>query len=181
MPLIGEFHTKYWENSDTSTTPIVIAPRVRQYPAWQSAVTIGSLFGGIAPFVEHYGAIVRAWASRVWDRVSWWWRVQPRVMALKDEDRLVLVKALDAFDHPAYPLARSSVRKTAVKLGFNRPIAWKDLAGELKTSAGLAENTYRHLEACRLTRANLINSTLTNPECNLLVELAYVGFTVKGK
>lgn len=170
MPLIGEFHTKYWENSDTSTTPIITAPRVRQYPAWHGSVTIGSLFGGTAPFFE-----------RLWDRLKWWWRVQPRVMALNIEDRLVLVKTLDALDHPAYPLARMAVRKTATTLGFNRPEAWTQLSRELKASAGQSENAYRHLEACRLTRANLLSSTLTNPECNLLVELAYHGFAVKGK
>lgn len=170
MPVVGEFHTKYWENSDTAVTPVGVAPLVRQYPAWQRNVVIGSLFGGLAPFFEH-----------AWDRLRWWFKAQPRVAQLDPEARLVLLKTLDALEHPAYPLARAAVRKTATTLGFNRPEAWKDLSRELKASAGHAENAFRHLEACRLTRANLINSTVTNPECNLIVELAYVGFATKGK
>lgn len=169
MPLQGWAHKFYWENSDTAVTPIVLS-RTKQYPAWQGSVTIGTMFGGLVPFFE-----------RLWDYCRWWSRTHPRIMRLDPEARRVLVKTLNALEHPAYPTAQLSVRKTATKLGFNLPMAWKDLSGELKQSPGLAENTYRHLEACRLTRANLLNSTLTNPECNLLVELAYHGFAYKGK
>lgn len=170
MPLIGEFHTFYWENSDTTVVVVAKASGIGFYPAWQTSVTLGSLFGGAAPFVE-----------RFMDRLRWWGRSQPRVMRLDPEARLVLMKTLDALEHPAYPLARASVRKTAVTLGFNRPEAWKELSRELKGSAGHAENAFRHLEACRLTRANLLNSTVTNPECHLIVELAYQGFAARGK
>lgn len=170
MPLVGEFHTKYWENSDTATTPVVVNRFVGFYPAWQGGVVLGSLFGGTVPFFE-----------RCWDRLSWWWKAQPRVMRLDPEARLVLLKTLDAIEHPAYPIARSAVRKTATTLGFNRPEAWKELSRELKGSAGHAENAFRHLEACRLVRANLLNSTVTNPECHLIVELAYQGFGARGK
>lgn len=170
MPLQGWAHKFYWENSDTVVTPIAVAPLVRQYPAWQASVTIGTMFGGLVPFFE-----------RLWDSLCWWSRTHPRIMRLGREDRAVLLTALNALEHPAYPLAQAAVRKTATTLGFNRPEAWTQLSRELKASAGQSENAYRHLEACRLTRANLLNSTLTNPECNLLVELAYHGYAARVK
>lgn len=167
MPLIATFHTAYWEHSDTVT--VAVGRMIGHYPAWQTAaVTLGTLFGGVLPFWE-----------RFWDRVAWWWKAQPRCARLDREQRQVLLKTLDALEHPAYPLARLSVRKTATTLGFNRPEAWKELSRELKGSACHAENAFRHLEACRLVRANLVSSTLTNPECNLLVELAYQGFAAR--
>ena len=42
----------------------------------------------------------------------------------------------------------------------------------MKSSPGRAENVFRHLNACQITRETA-GSTLTNPDCNLLVELAY--------
>lgn len=173
MPLVGEHHVRYWEFSSTSTTPLA-EQRIGHYPAWQSGVVMGSAFGVVVS-----GLVL--WCERLWDRVRWWWRAQPRVMRLDAEARLVLLRTLDALEHPAYPIARQSVRRTATTLGFNRPEAWKELSRELKGSAGHAENAFRHLEACRLVRANLINSTVTNPECHLIVELAYHGFAARGR
>lgn len=164
MPLQSWAHRFYWENSDTGT--VMVSRMIGHYPAWQTAaVTLGTLFGGVLPFWE-----------RFWDRVRWFLKAQPRCARLDREQRQVLLKTLDALEHPAYPLARLSVKKTATTLGFNRPEAWKELSRELKGSACHAENAFRHLEACRLVRANLINSTVTNPECHLIVELAYQGF-----
>lgn len=172
MPVVGEFHTKYWAGSDT-TAPAGRPVGQPGYPMWQSggnSIVLGSLFGGLAP-----------WWERFWDRVCWWWRVQPRVMALRPDERAVLVRVLDGLDHPAYPVAGLAVRKTATTLGFNRAEAWIDLGRALKRSPGEAENTYRHLEACRLMRANLLSSTVTNPQGHLIVELAYQGFAAKGR
>lgn len=167
MPLQGWAHTFYWENSDTAV--IGVKRMIGHYPAWQTAaVTLGIGLGGMLPIWE-----------RFWDRVRWCWRAQPRCARLDAEQRRVLLKTLDALEHPAYRIARSSVRKTATTLGFNRPEAWKELSRELKGSACHAENAFRHLEACRLVRANLIDSTVTNPECHLIVELAYQGFSAR--
>jgi hypothetical protein len=170
MPLVGEFHTKYWENSDTSVTPVAPARTPWQYPAWQSGIVLGSILGGAAPFFE-----------RFWDRLKWWFRAQPRVMALDPEARLVLLKTLDALEHEAYPLAQKAVRKTATTIAFNRPESWTELGRTMKRSAGASENIYRHMEACRLLQSNLLTSTLTNPQKNLMVELAYHGFAARGK
>lgn len=114
--------------------------------------------------------------ERTVDWCRWFWRLFRRSVRYDAEQRAVIVKTLDAIDHPAFPIAQKAVRKTATTLGFNRPEAWKELSRELKGSAGHAENAFRHLEACRLTRANLMDSTVTNPECHLIVELAYQGF-----
>lgn len=168
MPVIGEFHTTYWENSDTNVAPVRLTRG--GYPVWQSGVVIGTAFGGLALF---------------WDRASdWWrwcWRLVSRSYRFNPEQRAVVLKTLAALEHPAYEVARGAVRKTARTVGFNRPEAWKDLSRELKASAGGAENAFRHLEACRLVRANLLNSTVTNPECHLITELAYQGFAWRGK
>lgn len=169
MPVVGEFHTHYWENSSTAVTPVVLST-VKQYPAWQSSFVVGSIFGGLVP-----------WFERAWNWLRWLGRSHPRIMRLDPEARLVLLTTLTALEHPAMPLARASVRKTAVTLGFNRPEAWRDLSHTLKRSPGDAENTFRHLESCRLVRANLLNSTVTNPECHLIVELAYQGFAARGR
>lgn len=81
--------------------------------------------------------------------------------------------------HPAFPFALEAVKQTATTLGFNRPEAWQGLSRHMKASPGRAENTFRHMHACQLTRETA-GSTLTNPDCNLLVELAYHAFARKG-
>ena len=165
MPLAGEHHTFYWENTDTVTTPVIVS-RGGGYPAWQSTVVVvGSGFGGAVEYVE-----------RFWDAVRWLWRLFRRSLGFDAQRRAVVLRVLSALEHPAYPIAQRAVKQTATTLGFNRPEAWKELSRELKTSPGRAENAFRHLEAMRLVRANLLSSTVTNPECNLIVELAYHGF-----
>lgn len=161
-------HTFYWENSSTSATPVVTAS-YSGYPPWQTAgVTLGIGLGGAVGYFE-----------RVWNWLAWAWMVIRQSVGFDPERRAIVRQTLRALQHPAYPIARSAVRKTATTLGFNRPEAWKELSRELKGSAGHAENAFRHLEACRLVRANLLNSTISNPECHLLVELAYHGFTAQ--
>jgi hypothetical protein len=87
-------------------------------------------------------------------------------------DSDVLTRATALLQHPAYPAALEAVQQTATTLGFNRPEAWQGLSRVMKASPGRAENIFRHMRACELTR-ELSPSTLTNPDCNLLVELAY--------
>ena len=162
------FHRLYWENSDTVVTPVVV-PR-GGYPTWQSSVVFGSGFGACV-----------IWWDAVSDWIRWSWTIIIRSYRYDRERRIAVVKALDILEHPAYPLARAAVRKTATTIGFNRPEAWRDLSRDLRENRCHAENAYRHLEACRLVRANLLTSTLTNPECQVLVELAYQAFAVLHK
>jgi hypothetical protein len=158
-------HGVYFNVSSTAAPPE--APyRSGGYPTWQaSGFAAGSGLGGAVVLWE-----------RAADWCRWFWTVFRRTWGYDPERRRAVLKALNALDHPAYPLAKQAVRKTATTLGFNRPEAWKDLSRELKSSAGHAENAYRHLEACRLVRANLISSTVSNPQCHLIVELAYHGW-----
>lgn len=172
MPVIGEFHTAYWANSDTSVPPPRPAGQPG-YPMWQSGpntIVLGVGFGGLTPFFE-----------RAWDRLAWAWQTALRVIRLGPAARPALVRVLEALEHPAYPLAGKTVRKTATTIGFNRAEAWLELGRALKRSPGDAENTFRHLESCRLLHLNLVGSTLSNPQCHLIVELAYQDFSARGK
>lgn len=168
MPVGGEFHTFYWENSDTVVPPVRISKG--GYPAWQSAVVLGSGLGGAALYWEAFC-----------DWIGWACRLIRRSHRYDLERRAIVLKALDALEHPSFPTAQKAVRKTAVTLGFNRAESWKDLSREIKSDPGRAENAFRHLEAMRLLRVNNVESTLSNPHQNLIVELAYQGFTVTRK
>jgi len=111
------------------------------------------------------------------------WLAHPtlkRKPAMPVEAPMLLTKAAALLNHPAYPIAQSAVRKTAKTLGFNRPEAWQGLSRQMKASVGHAENVYRHMQACQWTKAEA-PSTLTNPDCNLLVELAYHEFGLRGE
>jgi hypothetical protein len=111
------------------------------------------------------------------------WLARPTLRRVKKapvDTPLLLVKAGSLLNHPAYPMAQAAVRRTARTLGFNRPEAWQGLSRQMKQSQGTAENLYRHLQACQWTR-EVAPSTLTNPDCNLLVELAYHEFALRGE
>lgn len=99
------------------------------------------------------------------------------------ELELILERALHTVQHPVYPLAARAVRQTATTLGFNKPQAWIQLGHALKDHPDWAENTWRHLHACELTDqwARQAGSTLTNPDRHLLVQIAYSGFSARGK
>src|SRR5690349_14232576 len=114
------------------------------------------------------------------DAGRWWWTLLVRVSRLDVEQRLILVKTLDALESPAFPHAKTSVRETARILGFRNPLMWKGLSQHMKADVDHAENVYRHMEACARTRAKH-GQPLTNPEVNLLTELAYVGFGILRK
>ena len=168
MPTVGVFHTQYWAVSDT-TAPPVLAASLGGYPRWQASVIASSLLG-----------VIGAWWDVWWARIRWWLGFAPRIHRLDSERRAVLVGVLETLESPHYRAAQRAVRRTATTLGFSRPEAWKDLSRALKDSPGRAENTFRHLEACKLLRETA-GSTLTNPQQHLLVELAYQGFAWKGQ
>ena len=168
MPTLGGFHTFYWETFSTVVTPPPGQGR-GGYPLWQASVIAPSGLG-----------MLGAWWDTQYARLQWFWRFLKRMHRLDTERRSVLLRVLETLESPAYGTARSAVRTTATTLGFNRPEAWKGLSRHLKDSAGRAENTFRHLEACRLLREQA-NSTLTNPQQHLTVELAYQGFAIKGR
>lgn len=167
MPTVGTFHTFYWEFSDTNVAPVAISRG--GYPGWQASVIAPSLLG-----------ILGAWIDTWMVRLKWWIRFAPRVHRLTTERRDVLVHVLTALESPAYGAARKAVRETAVTLGFNRPEAWVPYSRALKASPGRAENLFRHVRACELTR-DYTSSTLANPTVHLVTELAYHGFALHPK
>lgn len=170
MPVVGEFHGFYWADQSTVVPPALSAGG-GGYPLWQvNAVTVHSL--PLGP--------LSAWWDGLWLKVVWirtWYR---RLRALDVERTAVLERTLTALESPAYVHAQKAVRQTAQTLGFSRPEAWKDLSREVKADPGRTENMYRHQKAMHLFR-DLDPSTHTNPEQNLIVELAYQGFSVMGK
>jgi hypothetical protein len=109
---------------------------------------------------------------------------QARTLARLDPvQQGVIAKAIDALEHPGYHLAEVAVQQTATSPGFQRPEAWRSLSHLLKADQGRAENMYRHVKACEITRqlVRAEGSTLTNPQTNLMVELAYQAYTITGR
>lgn len=170
MPVQSWGHSHYWAGPTSSqvgppNVPIYITSG---YPSWQGGVVLASGFGGV-------GARLAVW----WVQWRWLWRFGRRVQALAAPDRVVVERVIGAMETPVWPLAQASVARTAHTLGFNRPEAWIALHRMLKHDHVENENRFRHLEACRLLRGNLVTSTLSNPECHLMVELAYHRYTVR--
>lgn len=170
MPVVGSFHTHYWE---VSSTQAAAAPSVGGYPTWQRApmsLVLGSMFGGVLPFLERIGTTL-----------VWAWRLGRIICRWSPPKRRALEQAVRLLDSPLYPHALRAVRMTAVLPGFNDPQAWGKVAAKLKASRGLAENTWRHLEASeqfdRMIRAE--GSTATNCERACFVELAYQSFALQ--
>lgn len=203
----GWAHGFYWVTLSTVVPPPVVS-KGGGYPVWQaSSVGVGSLFGGLQGYWERLLAWAKVWKrlrhwspERVTAALDRWEKPpamvvpqpaivvpQPTIIKVKTEPEpepaplpAALAQAERMLNHPAYPFAVEAVKKTATTLGFNRPEAWQGLSRHMKASPGRAENVFRHMEACRITRETC-GSTLTNPECNLLVELAYHDWVVSRK
>lgn len=165
MPLIGEFHGFYWDISDTNVRPVVISRG--GYPGWQASVVAPSLFGGL-----------HAWGADLVAKARYVWRLWRRVRTLPTDRATVLEQTLTLLESPTFPIAKQAVRETALTLGFNRPEAWKPYSHALKAEPGRAENVFRHIRACELTRTRA-GSTMTNPTANLLTELAYHAYAAE--
>jgi hypothetical protein len=189
-------HTQYFATTST-VVPAPLAASDGGYPRWQASnIAVGSLFGGLQTLWERIVWWVGLWKRRteieqaleryknppkpgvIYKPVERIVQAKPQIIRETVVERVptplsgVLERVEALRQHPAYPCALEAVQKTATTLGFNRPEAWQGLSRHMKSSAGRAENVFRHLEACRLTR-EASPSTLTNPDCNLLVELAY--------
>ena len=203
MPLVGEYHRQFWRaRANPVAAPV---PGKGGYPAWQASVC--SMMAILPPF----DALQPLWITWCWlwrvvrslwrcpvelrDDVDQWigwvlyterdrrnrtaeWDV--RLASCTTPQLTVLTKAVETVSSPDFHVALEAVRQTATTLGFNHPAAWKPYSHMLKESPGRAENVFRHERACTLTRA-AVTRTLTNPEVNFLVELAYHGWTVSPK
>lgn len=176
MPIGAWAHVQFWSGSADVPPPIPSRPG---YPGWQSGVIAGSLLGGLQGVYDR-----AAWLCR-WARL--WWRCTPKQRAflerhgealtrLDGEQVLVVGRVLATLTSDPFVTARSSVRATATTLGFHEPRAWVQLSHALKARSDWAENSWRHLDAMR--QLDAVYPNLSNPEKNLLIELAYVGFAV---
>lgn len=188
-------HTNYFATTST-VVPAALGASNGGYPLWQaSGIATGSLFGGFQAYWERLVWWVKLWWGTPRADIERGLHPPTPGVVYEFVDRPVIVpsppqiikeqvivepqalgqavaKAQDLTKHPAYPFALEAVKKTATTLGFNRPEAWQGLSRHMKSSPGRAENVFRHMNACQLTRETA-GSTLTNPDCNLLVELAY--------
>jgi hypothetical protein len=162
-------HQNYFNNSSTAVAPVVLGKG--GYPAWQHGphrhFYIGSMLGALQTWWDKLD-----WRSIVW-ALPWIGMVLVAVWQFRGPQRRAVMRVLKGVTHPAFPVAYEAVQQTAKTLGFNRPEAWAPLSKALKADPGQGENTFRHLQACHLTKARLENSTVTNPELHMIVELAY--------
>jgi hypothetical protein len=110
-----------------------------------------------------------------------WWQRSQRIQALDRREQAVLERTLAILESPAYQSAKQAVYQTATTLKFTRPEAWIPYSRALKADPGRAENVFRHVRAMDLTDAltRARGSTLSHPELNLSVELAYHAYTVE--
>jgi len=164
-------HQFYWNVSSTAgDTPPVLPDSVGGYPSWQSAPT------GVASMII-FGpplAWLGAWLRRLWwaVRAAWRWSGYPL------ERRRVIRECERLMADPSWEAGLCAVRDTAQTLGFATPIAWVPYARELKSSPGRAQNVFRHQRAMALLR-DRCPTTLNNPDQNLLIELAYHGWSAR--
>ena len=173
MPVIGEFHSKFWRAR--ANAPAAAGTHTTwMYPAWQSSVIVGSF---------------AVWAAvrPVWDQVRWLWRVavslwwcrQPACQAeleawiaqqQRGGDRLLTrVQAVRA--HEAWPAAQAAVRDCAMTPKFHSADQWVAYSRAIKANTGQAQNVFRHLKVVQTLQAAY--PTLSNPDAHLLAELAY--------
>lgn len=169
MPVQSWAHSQYWSLVPSTYVPPPNLPVQMQsgYPLWQGGVIVGSAFGPL-------GALAESW----WARLKWLWRFATRLHRMAPADRAVVERVVGMVERQEWAVAQSAVKATATTLGFNRPDAWLPLHRALKADKRENENRFRHLEACRLLRAGA-GSTLSNPECHLIVELAYHRYTIQ--
>lgn len=162
-------HSFYWAVSSTVVEPERPAGP-GGYPAWQSAVTVGSGFG-----------VIGAWASARWAQLKWWWRLKTRIDRLSPDRRHALWRTFDALESPVFPLACQAVAETAHTRHFNRPEEWLVYSRALKADPGRAENVFRHVRAMELTSAarRQQGSTVSHQTLNLVVELAYQSYAAQ--
>lgn len=179
MPTGALAHIAYWEGS--GDVPVVVPPVTRPgYPGWQAGVVCASLLGGLQAWYERWRELYRiarlmaSWAPRGRLFIE---QYGEQFAACTAEQRAVLVTTLATMQSPDFTLAKAAVRTTATTSGFNKPVAWTRLSHQLHVRYDWAENCWRHLDAMRqLDDAK--TTTMTNPQKNLMVELAYQAYAI---
>lgn len=183
MPIGAWAHSHFWRYGTPSPGGGGGWSDGASYPGWQTTVLLGMGFGGLQGLWERVAFIGRwLWRlSRLRASQRRWadQHLEP-FLALPCEHRTLILHTISQVQSPVYPLALSSVKATAVTLGFNKSTAWKQVFRQIEGHQEWSENTWRHLEALRRLEWELqtFNYRLTNPQKHGIIELAYQGFAL---
>lgn len=204
MPVIGEFHSKFWRGTVGGGPPPPAGDSSPGGPylyqaAVHTAMAMSVVFG---PPLD----LLRTW----WDGLMWWLALVRRIarldvthrMALLDvldrlegdttlalhrsvagvlscdpEQRAVVDRAVAVVRGPLWGPAKAAVRDCATTPKFHQPEQWVEWSRAIKQNKGQAQNVFRHLKAVQAVRG-LADADLpvSNPDAHLVVELAYQGF-----
>ncbi len=180
MPIGAWAHRQYWVTRSTVVPPPSSGGAEAGYTRWQSVpISMNTGLAGLwDPLVE-----VAAWVWAVCAGLLGALGMAASLGGAKLKHKHALRRSVDVMNDPRYTIAVDCVAQTATTLGFRRPQAWSKLSHALKEKPHWAENSWRHLHACKLldeaVRAQ--GSTLSNPEMNLMVELAYAEYQQRNR
>lgn len=183
MPVVGEFHGKFWRARANTPAPVG-ASSPWMYPPTQAGVITLSLVVCGVPLE----ALRPIWAQLRWywrlAKRLWHWRAQQnqekletwiaRLEELEPEQLVVVERVVASVQGPYWADARTKVRACATTPKFHRPEQWVEYGRALKANAGQAQNVFRHIKVVHELRAQ--HPEMTNPEAHLITELAYHGF-----
>ena len=185
MPVVGEFHRKFWR---ARANPILPAGTKTgwMYPGVQSAVVMGLIWGVPLQLLRPIRRQLRwYWALARW---LWWFRNPAqqgqletwigRIEALTSEQDAVIERVVGTLQGPFWGDARQRVRACATSPAFHRPEAWVEYSRALKANGGQAQNVFRHIRVVHELRAA---HDISNPEAHLVTELAYQGLASQGR
>lgn len=197
MPVIGEFHDKFWR-AKANTPPPPGTNQVKGYPAWQSTIVAMSVFSppldrAIWLMKAAWYLLGSAWARACWmywiAKAVWRWRSWAHQIpgttwtatldGLDLEQLAVLERVLSVLQGPQWTAARSKVRGCAQTMGFNQPDAWVEYSRLLKSNFGQAQNVMRHVKVVH--ELKMAYPEMSNPDAHLLAELGYQGFAAQGR
>ena len=184
MPVQGWGHSHYWAGTTEVILPSTEAGAA--YPMWQASVITPSLFGGLQAGWEAGSEQVKSWAY--W--LARLWRLPPdtrlhlgaladRLEALGPEKRIAIEQAIEAIEQDGYEAAVKAVGDVAVTPGMRERHVWVNISRKIHEWPGWSENMYRHLDAADRAKRSIreAGSTISNPDLNLMVELAYHALT----
>lgn len=167
MPTIGVFHRHFWAQRANGAVAAGAAPPW-QYPAVQSVTGARAMaWTGVLPW-----GLIRWAFARIW-----FWRIPDRYLvqeALDAEQRAVVDRVIAVMRSPRWADARVRVRACATTPKFHRPEQWTEYSRAVRADGSQAQNIWRHVRIVQELRA--ADPMLSNPDANLLAEIAYHGF-----
>ena len=196
MPVIGEFHRKYWRFGGAPPPPPSTGA-AWMYPGWQSTVTMmmvafgppWSLFRPLWDALRwwvvllrrvarldqaHRGALLEALARLEADPTLTAQRTVSAVLACTPAQRAVLDSVMAVLTGPLWAPATAAVAACATTPKFHQAEQWVEWSRAIKANKGQAQNVFRHLKAVQAVRGlSDADGPVSNPDAHLVVELAY--------